>query len=130
MSYLKKGLGLFLAASMAAGALTGCGGGSGSAGSDGNAGGADTGAAQTDSEGSEAASGDVPTYTIATVRWTDAWPTDYLKSGVMKELEEKHGINIEWQVYYSGDWSEQKSLLLASGDLPDAFFGSCGYCPE
>lgn len=26
MSYLKKGLGLFLAASMAAGALTGCGG--------------------------------------------------------------------------------------------------------
>ncbi len=126
MSYLKKGLGLFLAASMAAGALTGCGGGSGSAGSDGNAGGADTGAAQTDSEGSEAASGDVPTYTIATVRWTDAWPTDYLKSGVMKELEEKHGINIEWQVYYSGDWSEQKSLLLASGDLPDAFFGSCG----
>lgn len=47
MSYLKKGLGLFLAASMAAGALTGCGGGSGSAGSDGNAGGADTGAAQT-----------------------------------------------------------------------------------
>ena len=126
MSYLKKGLSLFLAASMAAGALTGCGGGSGSAGSDGNAGGADTGAAQTDSEGSEAASGDVPTYTIATVRWTDAWPTDYLKSGVMKELEEKHGINIEWQVYYSGDWSEQKSLLLASGDLPDAFFGSCG----
>ena len=42
----------------------------------------------------------------------------------MKELEEKHGINIEWQVYYDSDWQEQKSLLLASGDLPDAFFGS------
>lgn len=66
----------------------------------------------------------VPTYTIATVRWTDSWPTDYLESGVMKELEEKHGINIDWQVYYWSDWEEQKSLLLASGDLPDAFFGS------
>lgn len=67
---------------------------------------------------------DIPTYTIATVRWTDAWPTDYLESGVMKELEEKHNININWEVYYSSDWEEQKSLLLASGDLPDAFFGS------
>lgn len=120
MSYLKKGLSLFVAASMVAGTLAGCGAGSGSAGSEGNAGGVDTGTA------AEATSGDMPTYTIATVRWTDAWPTDFLKSGIMKELEEKHGINIEWQVYYSGDWSEQKSLLLASGDLPDAFFGSCG----
>ena len=42
----------------------------------------------------------------------------------MKELEEKHGINIEWQIYYNSDWAEQKSLLLASGDLPDAFLGS------
>ncbi len=67
---------------------------------------------------------DIPTYTIATVRWTDAWPTDYLESGVMKELEEKHNININWEVYYASDWEEQKSLLLASGDLPDAFFGS------
>ena len=33
-------------------------------------------------------------------------------------------INIDWQVYYNSDWSEQKSLLLASGDLPDAFLGS------
>ncbi len=61
---------------------------------------------------------------LATVRWTDAWPVDFLESGFMKELEEKHGIKIEWQVYYDNDWQEQKSLLLASGDLPDAFFGS------
>lgn len=107
---LKKGISLALSASMMAGLLAGCGGGSGSGNS------------------SSAASGsgdeDVPTYTIATVRWTDAWPTDFLESGIMKELEEKHGINIEWDIYYNSDWSEQKSLLLASGDLPDAFLGS------
>lgn len=105
---LKKGISLALSASMMAGLLAGCGGGSGNS--------------------SSAASGsgdeDVPTYTIATVRWTDAWPTDFLESGIMKELEEKHGINIEWDIYYNSDWSEQKSLLLASGDLPDAFLGS------
>ena len=103
---LKKGMSLVLTASMAAGLLAGCGSGSG--------------------ESSSTASGgeDVPTYRIATVRWTDTWPTDFLESGVMKELEEKHGINIEWEIYYNSDWSEQKSLLLASGDLPDAFLGS------
>lgn len=69
-------------------------------------------------------SGEVPTFTIATVRYNDTWPIDFLESGMMAELEKKHNINIEWQVYYSTDWAEQKSLLLASGDLPDAFFGS------
>ncbi len=71
-----------------------------------------------------AAEEEKPTYKIATVRWTDAWPTDFLYEGIMQELADKHGINIEWQVYYNSDWAEQKSLLLASGDLPDAFFGS------
>lgn len=103
---LKKGMSLVLTASMAAGLLAGCGGGG--------------------DEASSTASGegDVPTYKIATVRWTDTWPTYFLESGIMKELEEKHGINIEWDIYYNSDWSEQKSLLLASGDLPDAFLGS------
>ena len=107
---LKKGISLALSASMMAGLLAGCGGGSGSG----------------NSSSAASGSGDenVPTYTIATVRWTDAWPTDFLESGIMKELEEKHGINIEWDIYYNSDWSEQKSLLLASGDLPDAFLGS------
>lgn len=63
-------------------------------------------------------------FKIATVRWTDTWPTDFLKTGVMAELEEKHGVDISWQVFYNSDWAEQKSLLLASGDLPDAFWGS------
>lgn len=95
--------------------LAACGGGGESSTASG-------GESSTGSSGSTEA--DAPTFTVATVRWTDAWPTDYLESGVMKEIEEQTGVNIDWQVYYNGDWAEQKSLLLASGDLPDAFWGS------
>lgn len=105
----KRGLSVALAAAMAVGALAGCGGGgdSSSSSAESTAGGDDS----------------VTKFKIATVRWTDTWPTDFLESGIMKELEEKHNMDIEWDVYYSSDWSEQKSLLLASGDLPDAFLG-------
>ena len=68
--------------------------------------------------------GDAKQFTVATVRWTDAWPNDFLKVGVMAEMEEKAGVDLDWQIYYNSDWSEQKSLLLASGELPDAFVGS------
>lgn len=67
-------------------------------------------------------SGSVPTYRVAIVRWSST--SDFLEGEYMKKLEESYGINIEWEVYPYSDWSEQKSLLLASGDLPDAFFGS------
>ena len=33
--------------------------------------------------------GDAKQFTVATVRWTDAWPNDFLKEGVMAEMEEK-----------------------------------------
>lgn len=103
-----KVLSLALVAAMSFCLLAGCGG-------------SDAGTDNTDANVSEDG---VPTYKIAIVRWTDAWPTDFLKNGVMAQLEEEAGVNIEWQVYAYGDWMEQKSLLLASGDLPDAFFGS------
>lgn len=116
-----------LVASMAAGLVAGCGGG-GDQGTSGNAeaaGGTEsTGNAGGGSSSDAGAQDGVPTYRIATVRWTDAWPTDFLDSGIMAEMEEKYGINIEWEIYYASDWAEQKSLLLASGDLPDAFLGS------
>ena len=64
------------------------------------------------------------TYHIAVVRWTNAWGTDFTEAAVLNEMAEKAGINIVWDVYYNSDWAEQKALLLASGDLPDAFLGS------
>lgn len=40
------------------------------------------------------------------------------------ELEEKTGIDIAWETYPQSAWPEKKSLLIASNDLPDAFFGN------
>lgn len=39
--------------------------------------------------------GDAKQFTVATVRWTDAWPNDFLKEGVMAELEEKAGVDLD-----------------------------------
>ncbi|MGN0251244.1 MAG: hypothetical protein ACI4EH_07820 [Oliverpabstia sp.] len=115
---IKAGLSLTLAAAMSLGMLAGCGGGSSDAGKE------DTTAESSTENAGETSGDEVPTFKVAVVRWTDAWSTDFTESGVMKQLEEQAGVNIEWQVYYMSDWAEQKSLLLASGDLPDAFFGS------
>lgn len=119
---------LLLLAAMLAGTLAGCGktGDEGNSGKDngntGQQGSQETG--DKDGTQTDAGSGEKESFKVATVRWTDAWPVDFLESGVMKELEDQAGVDIEWQVYYAGDWSEQKSLLLASEDLPDAFLGS------
>lgn len=122
MSMKKRTLGRVLSvavtAAMVMGTLAGCGGSGGQSATDGGEG------TSASSDEGETADDGVETFTIATVRWTDAWPNDFMNEGIMKELEEKHNIKINWQVYYNSDWTEQKSLLLASGDLPDAFFGS------
>ncbi len=116
----KRVMSLFLTIVLAASLLAGCGsGGNKNNGSGNNK--AENGSTSSKGDGSGSKK---KTYKIATVRWTDSWPTDFLTSGVMKELADKHNINIDWQVYYASDWTEQKSLLLASGDLPDAFLGS------
>lgn len=40
-----------------------------------------------------------------------------------KALEEATNVHIEWQCYPSNSYSDQKNVMLASGDIPDAFFG-------
>ena len=41
-----------------------------------------------------------------------------------KRVEEKAGVKIEWEYVTADAWNEQKSLVLASGDLPDIFLGT------
>ena len=129
----KKWMSLLLAAAMASGMLTGCGSGGSDAAEDSKESGAaqqsgEQSAGQADKGGDTSDGGDSqeerPTFKIVTVRWDGNWPTDFLSQGFMKEMEEKAGINIEWEIYSYADWGEQRSLLLASEDLPDAFLGS------
>ena len=116
MNKLKRTAALLMAAGLSLSMLAGCG----TPGQDSTS--ASPGAEQNATE--DAAKG--YTYKIATVRWNDTWPTDFLTDGVMGDLAKEADIDIEWQIYYSNDFGEQKALLFASDDLPDAFFGSCG----
>ena len=116
MNKLKRTAALLMAAGLSLSMLAGCG----TPGQDSTS--ASPGAEQNTTVG--AAEG--YTYKIATVRWNDTWPTDFLTDGVMGDLAKEADIDIEWQIYYSNDFGEQKALLFGSDDLPDAFFGSCG----
>ena len=40
-----------------------------------------------------------------------------------KDLEEKTNVHIEWDITPNEGRQEKKSLIFASGDLPDAFYG-------
>jgi putative aldouronate transport system substrate-binding protein len=40
----------------------------------------------------------------------------------LKEIEDQAGVEVEWQ-QISADWDQIKAPMLASGDVPDLFFG-------
>ena len=61
-------------------------------------------------------------YEVATVRWAD-WGEDY-HEGFADDAAKEAGISINWDTILNSDWSDQKAVLLAGGDLPDAFMGS------
>ncbi len=49
---------------------------------------------------------------------------DFEENAMFQQMEADTNVKINWQYAGDADWAEQKSLLLASGDLPDVFFGS------
>jgi putative aldouronate transport system substrate-binding protein len=48
---------------------------------------------------------------------------DYPLLPVFQELEKKTGITIVWEYASETDWTTQKNLVFASGNLPDFFMG-------
>lgn len=48
---------------------------------------------------------------------------DFKDNVMFQQMEKDTNVKINWQYAGDADWGEQKSLLLASGDLPDVFFG-------
>ena len=115
-----------LLALMTAASLAACGSGSGTTSTSGS-GSTDSGkTTSTAGSGETASSSDSgqTTFRVAICRWAESWGLDYSQTALLKEFSETTGATIEWDTYYYADWAEQKSLLLAGGDLPDAFFGS------
>lgn len=101
----KKVVAMVLAAACAVTAMTGCGSTKGGA------------------SGSASKSGEKQdSFKVATVRWAD-WGEDYHK-GFPDESAKKMGITINWDTILNSDWTDQKAVMMAGSDLPDAFMGS------
>ncbi|MET3849044.1 ABC transporter substrate-binding protein [Paenibacillus sp. OAE614] len=49
---------------------------------------------------------------------------EYSKMEIFNRLEKQTNVKIEWDNIPDTDFTEKKNLLLASGDLPDAFYGA------
>jgi putative aldouronate transport system substrate-binding protein len=49
---------------------------------------------------------------------------DYGDMTIFKELEKKTNVHIRWKNIPGDGYQEKKNLMLASGDLPDAFYSS------
>ncbi|MGG3307069.1 ABC transporter substrate-binding protein [Paenibacillus lautus] len=49
---------------------------------------------------------------------------EYSQMEIFKRLEAETNVKIEWENIPDTDFTEKKNLLLASGNLPDAFYGA------
>lgn len=71
----------------------------------------------------EQAADGVKEFTVLTMRWGDMGDS-FTQNQWLKNLEAQTGVKINWQVVSSSDWSEQKSIMLAGGELPDIVLGN------
>ncbi|GJM78745.1 ABC transporter substrate-binding protein [Paenibacillus sp. HMSSN-139] len=113
----KKWTALVLAGALAFG-LAGCGGDNSAAGS-GNPAPSET--SNFNKEGLPIVNEPV-TLKVLTMRWGNMGDT-FTQNQWLKDLETNTNVKIEWQVVSSNDWGEQKSIMLASGTLPDIILG-------
>lgn len=59
---------------------------------------------------------------VLTTRW-GSMGDSFTKNQWLIELEKKTNIKVEWQVQSLNDWGEKKSIMLASGELPEVIIG-------
>lgn len=62
--------------------------------------------------------------TLSIVSPKAALAPEYNEMEIFKRLETDTNVHIEWNNIPDTDYAEKKNLLLASGDLPDAFYAS------
>jgi len=61
--------------------------------------------------------------TLKMVARKRAFAGNYEEMNLITDLEERTNIHIDWNAIPQSQYEEKKNLLLASNDLPDAFFG-------
>lgn len=126
---MKRMLSLILTASMIF-SLTGCAGNqkgeqanAGEVSGQSNQGGEDVGAADSNFNQTGMPIVDEPvTLTVLTTRWGNMGDS-FTNNEFLKKLEEESNVKIEWQIQSLNDWSEQKGIMLAGGELPDIIIG-------
>jgi len=62
------------------------------------------------------------TLNVIMERW-DLFGDSFLVNPWFDELEERTNVIIDWTLVSGGDWHEQRTLMMISGDLPDLFLG-------
>lgn len=48
---------------------------------------------------------------------------EYNEMEIIQEWSRVTNVNVEWQLYEPSVWNERRNLIVASMDLPDAFYG-------
>jgi putative aldouronate transport system substrate-binding protein len=53
--------------------------------------------------------------------------SSFLDNAWYAQLQKDTNIKVNWDVRWNADFTEQKALMFASGDIPEAIFGSAGF---
>lgn len=131
MKKRSKWLSLLLSCMVCAASLAGCSGGGGNAPASSSAG-------ESSAQSSEASNlnaeglpivNESVTLKVLTTRWGDMGDS-FTKNQWLVDLEKNSNVKIEWQVQSLNDWAEQKSIMLAGGELPDVIFGDQTFTSE
>ena len=118
---LKRIISVLLLVTMLAALLTGCGGKETDDKTTSDTNNESSKGSKTDDK-SDDKSSDAKAFDVATVRWAD-WGEAY-HEGFVDSAAEDVGITINWDTILNSDWGDTKAVLMAGGDLPDAFLGS------
>lgn len=123
----KKTVSVMLMAAMLATTLVGCGGKKPSSDPANATTTEDSAATTEDAATAEEPAADGGTFKVTTVRWAD-WGEEYHK-GFVDDAAKEAGITVQWDTILNSDWGDKKAVLIAGGDLPDAFLGSICFSP-
>ena len=122
----KKALALLLVLCLTASLFAACGGDSGNSSS--SSGGQSSSSGEDSSVGTTGDANFNPTgfpivnepVTLSFLYVKGANLRDFKENSMFQEMEKTTNVIIDWQYAGDADWGEQKSLLLAGGDLPDS----------